>query len=479
MDYLKKKLNKSQIGFVPGQGIEVNLLRAICVIKISTEEKKKQCKYGLFIDFANAYNTVPHSLLFRKLRQKKCLDEEEIDYIEALYSRYRIRIGNKVIKYNKGVAQGSILSPALFDIFIEDLAQELAEVIGISYEDILFYADDILVLCQTQAQLKQCINIIEEWSRQNGMELNKKKSGILPFGPRGAKDIPFLRPEKTYNEGNKKVKIKWIPTLSEISGIPIVSVYKYLGTYMEPKLTMTTQLENIKKKANFLFVKLYPYLINASADGRRDMWKTMVVPLFNPVLLMCKFEKSKTEAEKVNTLMLMTFKRYLMIPKNTSSELVCDMIGDYYDEIAARKKHNAAEKWFARREDREPELLDKVKTTNYLRGIPNTWCEILKQQCRLCYLCKNSNRNDQHMWERHKIDIVSYKRVWQEIKEYHDTEAEKHNKMKTIMKLKREVFLEYWKPLLKTLKSETDEKFGKIYNLNKRKASVNEKLQSK
>ena len=38
--------------------------------------------------------------------------------------------------------------------------------------------------------------------------------------------------------------------------------------------------------------------------------------------------------------------------------------------IAARKKHNAAEKWFARREDREPKLLDKVKTTNYLRGIP-------------------------------------------------------------------------------------------------------------
>ena len=51
--------------------------------------------------------------------------------------------------------------------------------------------------------------------------------------------------------------------------------------------------------------------------------------------------------------------------------------------------------------------------------------------------------------------------------------------MKTIMKLKREVFLEYWKPLLKTLKTETDEKFDKIYNLNKKKVSVNEKLQSK
>ena len=104
------------------------------------------------------------------------------------------------------------------------------------------------------------------------MELNKKKSGILPFGPRAAKDIPFLRLEKIYNEENKKVKTKWIPALDGINGIPIVSVYKYLGIYMEPKLTMSTQLENIKKKANFVFVKLYPYLVNASADGRRDRY---------------------------------------------------------------------------------------------------------------------------------------------------------------------------------------------------------------
>ena len=107
------------------------------------------------------------------------------------------------------------------------------------------------------------------------MELNKKKSVILPFGPRGAKDIPFLRLEKTYDEDNKTVKTKWTPTLNDISGTPIVNMYKYLGTYMEPKLTMTTQLENIKKKANFPFVKLYPHLINASADGREEICRTI------------------------------------------------------------------------------------------------------------------------------------------------------------------------------------------------------------
>lgn len=290
-------------------------------------KKKEECKYGLFIDFANAYNTVPHTLLFQKLREKKCLDSDEIDFLETLYSRYRIRIGDRNIKYNRGVAQGSILSPALFNIFIEDLAEELAKITGLSLEEILFYADDILVLCQTIPQLKECIEVIERWCAKNGMELNKKKSAILPFGQRRARDISLLRLEKTYNPQTKKVEKTWIPALNEISGIPIVAVYKYLGTYLDPKLTMKSQLHNIQKKANFLFIKLYPYLANATADGRRDIWKTMITPLFDPVLMLSRFEKSSTEVESMNTVILGTFKRYLMIPKTTNSELVWDMMG--------------------------------------------------------------------------------------------------------------------------------------------------------
>ena len=76
------------------------------------------------------------------------------------------------------------------------------------------------------------------------------------------------------------------------------------------------------------------------------------------------------------------------------------------------------------------------------------------------------NLIEQHMWEQYRIDIVPYKKIWQEIKEYHDTE-------------RQEVFLEYWKPLLSTLKSEIDRKFDKIYNLYKTKMNVNDSLHSK
>jgi hypothetical protein len=117
----------------------VNLHRAIQRIKNITESGRNT--YGLFIDFANAYNTVPHELLFQKLRKNKCLDNSEIEYIEALYTHYRIQIGKRMIRYNKGVAQGSILSPAPFNIFIEDLAESLARELELNIEDILLYAD--------------------------------------------------------------------------------------------------------------------------------------------------------------------------------------------------------------------------------------------------------------------------------------------------------------------------------------------------
>ena len=108
--------------------------------------------------------------------------------------------------------------------------------------------------------------------------------------------------------------------------------------------------------------------------------------------MLAMFDKSEIEVRRINIELLGTFKRFLMIPKTTNSEIVWEMIGDDFDEITKRLKHNAAEKWFARREYREPALLEKKKSINFLKGIPNTWCDILKQQCRLCHKCKNSTR---------------------------------------------------------------------------------------
>jgi len=59
-------------------GIQVNLVRAMQRIIFRTKQKK--CVYGLFICFSNAYNSIPHYPLFKKLRAKKILEENEIEF---------------------------------------------------------------------------------------------------------------------------------------------------------------------------------------------------------------------------------------------------------------------------------------------------------------------------------------------------------------------------------------------------------------
>ncbi len=95
-DYLNNRLDRSQTGFVQGMGIQVNLTRALDRIKLRTN--RKQYVYGLFVDLSNAYNTVPHLLLFNKIRRKNIFSEDEVQFLEQLYERYELKIGKATLR---------------------------------------------------------------------------------------------------------------------------------------------------------------------------------------------------------------------------------------------------------------------------------------------------------------------------------------------------------------------------------------------
>jgi len=411
--YMLEKLHRSQTGFVSGMDIHVNLNRALDRICWRTHNSRP-C-FGLFIDFSNAFNSVPQTLLFHKLRAKNIFEEEEIVYLEQLYNRYRIRIGDIIFSTNKGVAQGSLISPSLFNIFIEDLAVELQEMADLNLEDILLYADDVLTLCSSVAQLEKAIKIIENWSAKNGMTLNKKKSGVVVFAPREAKDVPFMAlTNKSQNDIGKNKQ--WIPATKSILDIPLCTEYKYLGTWLDSKLTIKPQIRHIKKKSNFLFIKLYPFLSKASADGRRDMFMTMVSPLFTAAHILLKYEPSLSQRHNLETLWRVTFKCFLMISQRTNSLLVNEMIGKNLSDIADETFSSSQIKWEARKSYQTPKWERDSRCINKLRAVPNSWCRLINTMSRPCPKCKKNRIicNRWHLKYAHCITLPHINKIWRE-----------------------------------------------------------------
>ena len=87
---------------------------------------------------------------------------------------------------NCGLRQWCILSPVLFNLYINDLALYMKSLDkGIKCDDdkvcILLYADDIVLLGDTEQDLQFVLNALHDWCASNDMVINVRKSNIIHF----------------------------------------------------------------------------------------------------------------------------------------------------------------------------------------------------------------------------------------------------------------------------------------------------------
>ncbi|XP_061723608.1 uncharacterized protein LOC133529812 [Cydia pomonella] len=126
---------------------------------------------------------------------------------------------------------GGLSSPRLFNLYINDLLEELSSSgVGCSIDgkfvNNISYADDMVLLCPSVRALQMLVDICERYAAAHGLRYNVKKSEILVFKA-GTKKLGAVPPVK-------------------LLGIPLnkVTKFKYLGHWVTETLSDDTDIEH-------------------------------------------------------------------------------------------------------------------------------------------------------------------------------------------------------------------------------------------
>ena len=145
------------------------------------------------IDYAKAFDYVDHNKLW-KILQEMGIPDHLTCLLRNLYADQEatVRTGHGTTDWfqiGKGVPQGCILSPCLFNLYAQYIIrnaglEEAQAGIKIAERNInnLRYADDTTLMAESEEELKSLLIKVKEESEKVGLKLNIQKTKIMASG---------------------------------------------------------------------------------------------------------------------------------------------------------------------------------------------------------------------------------------------------------------------------------------------------------
>uniref|UniRef100_A0A8K9XPW6 Reverse transcriptase domain-containing protein n=1 Tax=Oncorhynchus mykiss TaxID=8022 RepID=A0A8K9XPW6_ONCMY len=231
-----------QSGFRAGHGCTSATLK-ILNDTITAIDKRHYCA-AVFIDLAKAFDSVNHNILIGRLDSlgfsNDCLawfTNYFSDRVQCVKSEGLL---SGPLTVSMGVPQGSILGPTLFSVYVNDVAIAAGDSL------IHLYADDTILytsgppLDTVLTNLQTSFNAIQLSFRGLQLLLNASKTKSMLFN----RSLPEpARPSS-------------ITTLDG-SELEYVDNYKYLGVWLDCKLSFQTHIKHLKSKIKYRIGFLY------------------------------------------------------------------------------------------------------------------------------------------------------------------------------------------------------------------------------
>ena len=220
---IEEVLSESQAGFRRGR----STIQQITTLRILNEKARDTggVIFHNFIDFRKAFDRVWHEALWNTMG-KYNIGKGITTLIQNLYdgAKSKVRIDDHFsdwFRTSVGVRQGCLLSPTLFNLFLERIMEETLEghdggvrCAGRRINDLRF-ADDIDMMEEDEESLREVTRRLDETSKRFGMEISTEKSKVMIAGKR------------EYTE-NQVVKVM-------VDGVELEQVrsFTYLGSRIE------------------------------------------------------------------------------------------------------------------------------------------------------------------------------------------------------------------------------------------------------
>ena len=259
----KQILCKSQYGFRKNMSTSLAILELVEEITTSIDD----CKFtvGVFIDLKKAFDTVDHNILVKKLEHYGIRGIANMWICSYLMNRSQYVCINDTnsdcMNVTCGVPQGSILGPALFIIYINDMCNVSSLMKSIVFADdtnFFYSGKDLTEVCKT---VSNELDKLCRWFQVNKLSLNIAKTNFMVFG-------------------NKKCENNH---LVSINGMYINRVYvtKFLGVLIDCHLNWSEHINLIKNKISKNVSVMYRVKHLLTSSALYSLYCTLILPYLN------------------------------------------------------------------------------------------------------------------------------------------------------------------------------------------------------
>ncbi len=215
-------------GFRPGRGCKDALRRVTQLLAAGYH-------HVVDADLKSYFDSIPHDRLMERIREKVA-DSRVLGLIEAFLNQQVMETIGPWIP-ETGTPQGAVLSPLLANIYLDPLDHLMAK----NGFHMIRYADDFVILCRSRMEAERALEVVRQWTTDNGLVLHPEKTRVVDATQRGGFEFLGYHFERGYRWPRKrsiknlkeKIRAKTKRTNGHSLGVIIKSVNLTLRGWFE------------------------------------------------------------------------------------------------------------------------------------------------------------------------------------------------------------------------------------------------------